>query len=69
MQLPFLQTNTIHATNYIIICYAQEGLVLDMLPRKLENTSPSIALIMKDKWLQLFETVFDRMEVREEVKC
>lgn len=64
MQLPFLQTNTIHATNHIIIYYTQEGFVLDILPRKLENTSLSITLIMKDKWLQLFETLFDRMEVR-----
>jgi len=63
MQLLFLQTNTVHATNHIIM-YAQEGFVLDMLPRKLKNTSLSVTLIMKDKWLQLFETVFDRMEVR-----
>lgn len=34
-----LSSNTVHTTNHIIVHYTQKGFVLDMLPRKLENTS------------------------------
>lgn len=54
----------IHAANCIILYHTREGLVLDALPRKLENTSLYNTLIAKVKWLQLLEIVFDRMEVR-----
>lgn len=62
MLLPSLQTQSIQQIILLYITH-KKGLFLTCCQESL-RTQVCITLIMKDKWLQLFETVFDRMEVR-----